>query len=138
MSPLAGYSSRSLADKLGLKPGMNVYFADAPPSVMKLIKLPEDVTVLRALLREPADFIHCFSTRKRELTKQFPLFKTALADDGLLWISWPKRAAKMETDLDENIIREIGLANGLVDVKVIAVDEVWSALKFVYRLKDRK
>ena len=138
MKSLSGYSSRSLVEKLGLKPGMAVYFADAPANLLHELKLPEDVTVLRALLREPADYIHCFSTRRRELTKQFPLFKSALGTDGMLWVSWPKKAAKMETDLDENIIREIGLANGLVDVKVIAVDEVWSGLKFVYRVKDRQ
>jgi hypothetical protein len=132
-----GYSSRSLAEKLGLKSGMNVYFGDLPPSVKPILKLPDGVNVLTALLRDPADLIHFFSTRKRELAKQFPLLKSALGPDGMLWISWPKRAAKMETDLDENSVRKIGLANGLVDVKVISVDDVWSGLKFVYRVKDR-
>ena len=71
------------------------------------------------------------------LEAEFPKLKAALTSDGMLWISWPKKSSKVATDLKEDIIREIGLTNGLVDVKVAAVDEVWSGLKFVYRLKDR-
>lgn len=75
---------------------------------------------------------------KKELESEFPRLKAHLAMDGILWTSWPKGASKVKTDLTETIVRQIGLAKGLVDVKICAVDEVWSGLKFVYRLKDRK
>ena len=75
---------------------------------------------------------------KEELGKILPQLKSLLNKNGMLWISWPKKASKVMTDLDENVVRDIGLQNGLVDVKVCAVDEIWSGLKFVYRLKDRK
>lgn len=78
-----------------------------------------------------------FVSSKLELEKLFPKLKSILKKDGVLWIGWPKKASGMGTDLNENIVMEIGLKNGLVDVKVIAVDESWSALKFVYRVKDR-
>ena len=84
------------------------------------------------------DFIQFFSMNRAELKAAFPRLKSSLAQNGSLWISWPKAAAKMETDLNENTVREIGRGAGLVDVKVCAVDEIWSGLKFVYRLKDRR
>ncbi|MCA9998900.1 MAG: hypothetical protein KDE56_24225, partial [Anaerolineales bacterium] len=84
-----------------------------------------------------ADFIHLFTVSMAELETLLPQLKAALTKDGMLWISWPKKAAKIATDLDGNRVRELGLATGLVDVKVAAVDEVWSGLKFVYRREDR-
>ncbi len=131
MNPV-GYSKRSLADKLGIKPGMRVAVINAPegyplPAGVKRVDPPA----------KPLDFIHLFTLNRAELERRLPDLKTMLVPNGMLWISWYKKAAKLPTDLDENLIREIGLANGLVDVKVAAVDEVWSALKFVYRLKDR-
>jgi len=83
------------------------------------------------------DFIQYFTSQRAGLNADFALLKEALRPTGMLWISWPKRAAKMPTDLDENIIRAVGLDHGLVDVKVAAVDLTWSGLKFVYRLSDR-
>jgi len=83
------------------------------------------------------DFIHAFFADAAKLEEGFPKLMKALKPTGMLWVSWPKKASKMPSDLDENIVREIGLAAGLVDVKVIAVDENWSGLKFVYRLRDR-
>jgi hypothetical protein len=83
------------------------------------------------------DLVHFFTASRAELGAHFPRLKAQLAPTGKLWISWPKRAAKVPTDLDENSVREIGLANGLVDVKVAAIDLIWSGLQFVYRLKDR-
>lgn len=93
---------------------------------------------LRKILRGPIDFIHFFTRAAAELESRFPQLKAALAFDGMLWVSWPKKASKVNSDLDENVVREVGLRNGLVDVKVAAVDEVWSGLKFVYRLEDRQ
>ena len=84
------------------------------------------------------DLVQFFTTERTELEAQFPSLKQAIAYDGSLWISWPKKASKVKTDLNENVIREIGLDNGLVDVKVCAVDEIWSGLKFVFRVEDRK
>ena len=83
------------------------------------------------------DFIQFFTSQKQELARRFAALKRALAPAGMLWISWPKRASGVATDLTEDVVRAIGLAHGLVDVKVAAVDDVWSGLKFVRRLRDR-
>ena len=84
------------------------------------------------------DFIQSFFTDAKALDQEFALLKEAIKQNGVLWISWPKKAAKVETDLTEDVVRSIGLRHGLVDIKVCAVDEVWSGLKFMYRLRDRK
>lgn len=128
----AGYSGRTLAEKLGIRAGMRVALVNAPEGY----PLPEGI-VLVELPAEALDFIHVFATSRAELDAVFPILKASLASAGMLWVSWYKKSAKILTDLDENIIREMGLAGGLVDVKVAAVDERWSGLKFVYRLKDR-
>jgi hypothetical protein len=135
---MAGYSKRSLVEKLGIRPGANLIILNAPEGYDHTLGvLPADVSVAPTL-DGSLHFIQLF-TRERELLEtSFPALKQALAHDGQLWISWPKGSSKVATDLSENIIREIGLQNGLVDVKVMAVDEVWSGLKFVYRLKDRQ
>lgn len=133
----AGYSKRSLVDKLGIKPGITVITLRAPSTYESLLgELPDGVTLGRRLPAS-ADFIHCFTRVRKELTADFPRLSRALADQGTLWISWPKRASGVETDLDENLVREIGLTTGLVDVKVCAIDEVWSGLKFVRRVSNR-
>jgi hypothetical protein len=87
--------------------------------------------------RTPLELIHWFVTARRALTTKFPALERTLGPAGMLWISWPKGASDVATDLSENVVREIGLAHGLVDVKVCAVDATWSALKFVRRLEDR-
>lgn len=134
---MAGYSKTPLVKKLGIKPDSRMIILNAPESYAQTLgDLPEAVIVAETLTG-PLDFIHFFTTRQEILTSEFPRLKQALASSGILWISWPKRSSKVETDLTEDIIRTIGLENGLVDVKVAAVDEVWSGLKFVYRLKDR-
>ncbi len=98
--------------------------------------LPDGISLLSTLDR-PLDFIHCFETSETALRALFPQFRPLLKPAGMVWISWPKKASKVPTDLDENKVRAIGLETGLVDVKVCAIDEVWSGLKFVIRLKDR-
>ena len=134
---MAGYSKTPLVKKLGIKPGFRLILLDAPEHYGQTLgELPENVTVADTLTGS-FDFIQFFATRKETLVGRFPQLKQALTPAGTLWISWPKRVSKVETDLTENIIRDIGLDNGLVDVKVAAVDEVWSGLKFVYRLIDR-
>jgi len=133
----AGYSSRPLSAKLGLKAGMRVALVAAPEAYPAwLSPLPPDLTFV-AVDDGALDFVHLFVTHRADLDAEFGRLKEALHPDGMLWVSWPKRAAKLATDLDENVIREVGLAHGLVDVKVAAVTEVWSGLKFVYRRADR-
>src|SRR5215203_5141829 len=133
---MAGYSSRTLADKLGVKAGTRVTALHAPPTYAALLgPLPEGAT-LRSRLSGSSTFIHRFATRRRELVAEFP--PSLAPDQGSVWISWPKQSSGVETDLTENLVRELGLAEGLVDVKVCAVDEVWSGLKFVRRVANRR
>ncbi len=133
----AGYSGTPLARKLGIKPGMQVVALGAPPDYRSLLDpIPEGTTFVDQLSASAA-FIHFFTTEQALLMAELPRLKAALVSDGILWISWPKKAARVDTDLDGNVVRELGLASGLVDVKVCAVDATWSGLKFVYRLKDR-
>ncbi|MBI5667148.1 MAG: DUF3052 family protein [Chloroflexi bacterium] len=134
----AGYSGRPLAQKLGIKSGQRLLILNAPPDYPATLGALPDGIKLAATLDGALDFIQFFTTERDELEVRFPDLKRALATDGMLWISWPKRAAKIPTNLDENVIRQIGLANGLVDVKVVTVDDRWSGLKFVYRTKDRE
>lgn len=104
---------------------------------MSLFTSLPDKTKLTHSLAGEHDMIHFFTKEKDELVKMFPKLKGAIKKNGMVWISWPKGTSKIATDLNENIIRDIGIKNSMVDVKVIAVDENWSGLKFVYKLKDR-
>ena len=134
---MAGYSQTPLPQKLGIKPGFRLILLSAPEGYEKtLAPLPTGVTIAGALSERP-DFIQFFAESQEDLGRRFPELKLALKDTGMLWISWPKRTSQIASDLSESFVREIGLAQGLVDVKVCAVDENWSALKFVYRLRDR-
>ena len=134
---MAGYSKRPLLDKLGIKSGHKIYIGNAPSNYMETLgRMPEGAHVTK-MLNGPCDFIQFFTKEKAQLESSFPKLKKHLAPAGALWISWPKGASGIKTDLNENVAREIGLKNGLVDVKVCAVDDVWSGLKFVLRLKDR-
>ena len=127
----------SLLKKLGLKAPMRACFVAAPPHYLDLLgSLPAGLMLLDAP-EEEMDFIHFFAWTQGDLETQFANLKKHLAPTGMLWISWPKKASSIETDLSSQIVRNRGLAGGLVDVKVCAVDADWSALKFVYRLKDR-
>jgi len=133
----AGYSKRTLVDKLGIKLETRVVVLGAPATYQSLLgTLPQDVRV-SSRLPASAAFIHRFTRRRQELRAAIPRLARALTDNGTLWISWPKRASGVETDLDENVVREMGLSQGLVDVKVCAVDETWSGLKFVRRVEHR-
>ena len=134
----AGYSGTPLVKKLGIKPSMKVAFIDAPAQYLDLLgELPADLRVLRRLGRG-MDFVHFFSASYTRLERRLPALKRSLAYDGMLWLSWPKKSSKLDKDLAEGDVRTMGLQSGLVDVKVCAVDEDWSGLKFVYRLQDRK
>ena len=137
MKSVAGYSGTPLIKKLGITPGYELIFIGAPENYAELLGPLPPGTKPASRLKKDLDFIHFFTKQRGQLDKRFPSLKKSLAFTGMLWVSWPKKASKVETDLNENIIREIGLAHGLVDVKVVAIDEVWSGLKFVYRLEDR-
>jgi hypothetical protein len=133
----AGYSDKPLVEKLGIKPRAKVLIASAPRGYRKTLgMLPSGVRPV-ASGSGPFDFIQLFARSAANLTRAFPKMKRALSQSGMLWVSWPKRTSTLGTDLNENIVRDAGLALGLVDVKVCAVDETWSGLKFVFRLKDR-
>lgn len=137
MKSSAGYSGKPLASNLGLREGYRISFVASPTNYLSLIgDLPAGTEVLgnrstKLDLRQP------FTTSRSELKHMFPRSKRRIKPDGMLWISWPKSTSKLQSDLNENVVRGIGLANGLVDIKVIAVDDNWSGLKFVYRLRDR-
>jgi alkylation response protein AidB-like acyl-CoA dehydrogenase len=134
---VAGYSQRSLAEKLGIKSGTRVIALGAPAEYSRLLGEVAPGVTLQTRLPTAAGFVHRFVRRRQELAKDFPRLVRALEDAGALWVSWPKKASGVETDLTEDVVRELGLQHGLVDVKVCAVDEVWSALKFVRRLENR-
>ena len=134
---MAGYSGTPLIKKLGIKPGSKAFFYKPPVSYFDDIQpLPEGVDV-KTRMSGQLDFIHLFVQNKKTLMLEFSRAHKSLQKEGTLWVSWPKKSSNVVTDLDGNIVREYGLKEGLVDVKVCAVDETWSGLKFVYRKKDR-
>jgi len=131
----AGYSGTPLVDKLGIKAGSRTHFVAPPANLPALLgALPEGA---REAPRGEIDFAMLFVKTVSELRKRFAPLRDRLVANGSLWVSWPKKTSGVATDLTEDVIRGIGLAEGLVDVKVCAVDETWSGLKFVRRLKDR-
>ena len=133
---MAGYSGTPLVKKLGVKENSRIAFVNAPVGYEKLLGLLSSVTV-SSRSKKPLDFIQLFVKTRRELEQKFPLYSASLNPSAMFWISWPKKSSGVATDLTEDVVRAIGLANRMVDVKVCAVDEVWSGLKFVFRLKDR-
>jgi hypothetical protein len=135
---MAGYSGKPLVQKLGFKPGHRVALSGAPSGFLEELRpLPDGVKLVTSAGRAPVDAVLLFASNRARLDRELSKWIGRLAPAGMLWVAWPKRAAKVPTDLDENVVRRIGLAAGVVDVKVCAVSEVWSGLKFVRRLKDR-
>ena len=135
---MAGYSKRPLAQKLGIKEGMRLALIDAPDSYEELTlgDLPPRVAVGHSL-RGRKDAIQVFVTEESKLRRRLPAMTRSLDVDGMLWVSWPKKTSGVVSDLDGNVVRSLGLEQGLVDIKVCAVDDVWSGLKFVFRKEDR-
>jgi Protein of unknown function (DUF3052) len=134
---MPGYSGTPLPKKLGIKNGFRVQLTNAPAEVRAELReaLAECTAVKQG---DSLDFAMLFTKSRAELTNEFPRIGKLLAPAGMLWVSWPKKTSGVATDVDENVVRGIGLDAGLVDVKVCAVTEVWSGLKFVRRVKDRK
>ena len=134
----AGYSGTPLAKKLGIKEGFSIILYNQPEYYFKLFTdMPKNLEQLEKDQLQDVDFIHLFCTRFEELKTVSERYKPRLKPNGLLWISWPKGTSGIKTDLKRDTIREYMLFIGLVDVKVAAIDNEWSGLKFVYRLKDR-
>jgi hypothetical protein len=134
---MPGYSGTALPKKLGIKAGFRVLLANAPAGVRA--ELRADLAGCTMVKDGAAlDFAMVFTKSRAELAKEFPRIAKVLAPAGMLWVSWPKKTSGVASDLDENAVRGIGLDAGLVDVKVCAVTEIWSGLKFVRRVKDRK
>ena len=134
----AGYSGTPLPQKLGIKEGHRVGTARAPSHLEKLLApLPLGAKLLASSGKD-LDMVLLFARTKIELSRELPRAHRAIAEHGALWLCWPKKTSPLARDLTGNDIRESGLATGLVDIKVCAVDEDWSGLKFVYRIADRK
>ena len=135
---MAGYSGTPLVKKIGIKPADRVLFASAPKGFEKEIgAMPDDVQMLNGASKD-LNVALFFTDKRSQLEKELPRLKTKIAQNGMIWIAWPKKASKVLTDLTEDIIRDTALVLGLVDVKVCAVNEIWSGLKLVIPVKDRK
>ncbi len=136
---MAGYSGTPLEKKLGFKAGFRAALVNPPKGFRsELAPLPNDVVISVAAPAKSLDLILLFVDSQKSLKENFPKLARKLLPTGMLWIAWPKKASGVVTDLSDNSVRTIGLAAGLVDVKVCAINDVWSGLKFVYRLTDRK
>jgi hypothetical protein len=133
----AGYSGKPLAQKLGFKQGHRIYLIDAPDNYLSLVApLPSDVEFVKKL-NPTIDLVHIFSIEKNSLAKHLQKLRLTLSPEAALWVSWPKKAAKLATDITEDTIRELALPLGFVDIKVCAVSDVWSGLKLVVRKELR-
>ncbi|MDA1257098.1 MAG: DUF3052 family protein [Chloroflexi bacterium] len=141
----SGYSKTPLARKLGIKPGSPVLVVNGPGDYLELLDpLPEGVVVTSAAptrkqigVGDTAPMAHMFTKSRDELESLLPALMDAIPKNGMIWISWPKKASKVPTDVTEDVIREVALPLGLVDTKVCAVDDTWSGLRLVYRKENR-
>jgi hypothetical protein len=134
----AGYSGTPLAKKLGIKEGYKVRLINQPGYYFELFTdLPEKL-LFPGDKKVKKNFIHYFAIKTKDLQKEIPNLKKEIAEDGIIWVSWYKKSSKIPTDVTENMVRDLALANGLVDVKVCAIDEYWSGLKLVIPLRERK
>jgi len=135
---MAGYSGTPLVQKIGIKAGHRLLLRNDPPSFLdELGRLPDDVATTDRLSSK-ANVAVFFTDKRAALEKDFAALSRAIQPDGMLWVAWPKKASGKPTDLTEDVVRRIALERGLVDVKVCAIDETWSGLKLVVRLKDRE
>jgi hypothetical protein len=134
---MAGYSGTPLAKKLGIKPATRLFSVGAPGHYDELLApLPEGVKQVRKI--DDADVAHFFVTARARLEKELRTAVPKMQQDAAIWVSWPKKSAKVATDITEDTVREVALPLGLVDIKVCAVDEIWSGLKLVIRKELRQ
>jgi hypothetical protein len=134
---MSGYSERPLAKKLGIKASFRLAIINAPPGFDSILGELEAGVAILSLTKKPLDLILFFTDSHAELTRRFTRLAAQLSPNGMLWIAYPKKSSGVRTDLNFNLVQTIGLEGGLVDTKICAIDEVWSGVKFVYRLKDR-
>jgi hypothetical protein len=135
---MAGYSGTPLPQKLGIKPGLTVVAINAPANYRKLLgRLPDHVNFSNRVTANSM-FVHLFTSRRSEMHKKMSILRDKLSDNGAVWVSWPKKSSGISTDVTEDVIREIALPLGFVDIKVYAVDETWSGLKLMIRRENRK
>jgi hypothetical protein len=135
---MPGYSGTPLPKKLGIKNGFRICLVNAPADVRTELREVMSACQVMTEPRGSLDLVMVFTNSRAELSVEFSRLARELSTAGMLWVSWPKKSSGVSTDIDENIVRGIGLAAGLVDVKVCAVTDVWSGLKFVRRVRDRK
>lgn len=135
---MAGYSGTPLAQKLGVRPNERLIAVNPPPDYDRLLAPLPDGVAITGRLTSRVNFVHVFATERADLERRLPTLRKRLEDAGVLWISWPKKSAKVATDITEDAIRELALPLGFVDVKVCAVDETWSGLKLMIRREHRK
>jgi hypothetical protein len=135
---MAGYSGKPVVQKLGIKPGFCIFVDGAPSAYGDMVgQLPPEVTIA-ARPKPPLDMVHVFATRAAELAGRLRTYRVAVAPDGVIWVSWPRKSSGVATDLTDVVVRDIALPLGLVDIKVCAIDEIWSGLKFVIPKDQRK
>ncbi len=135
---MAGYSGTPLSKKLGIKEGFRVYAKNPPERYQQwLAPLPDNVKIVTRLTND-LDMIHFFTKSSKELSSEIKKQITKIKQNGIIWVSWPKKSSHVTTDITEDIIRDVVLPMGLVDIKVCAVDDVWSGLKLVIRRENRK
>jgi hypothetical protein len=136
--PVSGYSGTPLAKKLGIKDGFRMAAVNQPGHYFDLFTdFPESVTIVNDP-GQKKDLIHYFAKEEKQLAKDIRKLKDQIEQNGMIWISWPKKSSKVPTDITEDLIRDLALRTGLVDIKVCAVDEIWSGLKLVIPVKQRK
>jgi hypothetical protein len=135
---MAGYSGTPLVKKLGIKEGFKIFLLNAPENYLQLVSpLPQEVKILQEITGE-TDLIHIFSTKRIDLVEDLKDSLSKLKTNGVIWVSWPKKSSRVPTDVTGDTIREVALPLGLVDIKVCAIDEIWSGLKLVIRRENRK
>jgi hypothetical protein len=135
---MAGYSGKPVVQKLGIQPGFCIFVDGAPAAYGDIVgKLPADLT-LAARLKPPLDMVHVFTTQAAGLAGKLRSYRAAIAPDGMIWVSWPKKSSGVATDLTDVVVRDTALPLGLVDIKVCAINETWSGLKFVIPKEQRK
>ena len=133
---MAGYSGTPLPKKLGIKEGSRIALINAPTDFARELELPDNAQIVTRVTK-PLDIALLFVLTERALLRDFDKLAKKLATNGMIWVAWPKKSSGVATDLSLERVQLIGLESGLVDVKICAIDEVWSGLKFVIRLKDR-
>jgi hypothetical protein len=134
---MAGYSGKQLSQKLGIKPGFRIFVHSSPKPYSEIVgNLPDSAKVVERATAS-LDMVHLFATEAAGLAGKLRRLRKTIAPDGMIWVSWPKKASGVATDLSDVVVREAALALGLVDVKVCAIDETWSGLKFVIPVEQR-